>query len=296
MIRMTLLALLLCLPACGGKAARVSMRLDPGWQSVVLVEGSAPTVRVVNNGDAVVEVAVAPVNASGGHRALLERYGGAYEADLPGPARFTIKHKEGERTHVELRAVGYRQVVVDESPGMPDQLGRPEGVFVRLETSLGEIVLELDEARAPISTANFLRYVDEGAYDGTIFHRVVPGFVVQGGGHLPDLTEIEVHAPIINEWGNGLDNERGTIGMARETEPDSANVQWYVNVSDNERLDIARDVSGGAGYAVFGRVAAGMEVIDAIEAVETHAPPNSVLEDVPVEPVVLIRAARIPPE
>ena len=169
-----------------------------------------------------------------------------------------------------------------------------QGPRVLLETSAGEIVVELDDVRAPVSTANFLRYVDEGAYDGTIFHRVMPGFVVQGGGHLPDLTELPGHDPIVSEWPNGLKNARGTIGMAREEDPDSATRQWYINVADNARLDIAREVSGGAGYAVFGHVVDGMAVVDAIEVVPTHARDDLDMKNIPVEPVLLIKAARIP--
>lgn len=170
-----------------------------------------------------------------------------------------------------------------------------EPVRVLLVTTLGDITLELDAARAPISTENFVRYVNEGAYDGTIFHRVVPGFVVQGGGHLPDLTELPGHSPIRNEWRNGLKNVRGSIGMAREEDPDSATRQWYINVADNDRLDIARDVSGNAGYAVFGRVVSGMEVVDRIEAVETGDRPDLDLRGVPAEPIVIESASVIAP-
>ena len=162
---------------------------------------------------------------------------------------------------------------------------------VALETTKGKIVLELDAERAPVSAANFLRYVDEGAYDGTIFHRVVPGFVIQGGGHTADLAELPSHEPIVNEWGNGLTNARGTIGMARETDPDSATRQWYINLADNGRLDIAREVSGGAGYAVFGRVVEGMDVVDAIAAIPTREVSED-FRNVPVETVTVVRARR----
>ena len=166
-------------------------------------------------------------------------------------------------------------------------------VYVQMTTTMGDIVLELDRERAPISVANFLNYVDEGAYDGTIFHRVMEEFVIQGGGHLPNLTELEGGEPIKNEWGNGLKNERGTIGMARETEPDSAVRQWYINVADNERLDIARDVSGGAGYAVFGRVIRGMDVVDRIRKVKTHDREDLEMGDVPVKAIVIERVRRV---
>ncbi|MCL4741658.1 MAG: peptidylprolyl isomerase [Phycisphaerales bacterium] len=163
---------------------------------------------------------------------------------------------------------------------------------VALETTKGTIVLELDAERAPASTANFLRYVDERAYDGTIFHRVVAGFVIQGGGHTADLTELPSHAPIVNEWGNGLTNARGTIGMARETDPDSATRQWYINLADNTRLDIAREVSGNAGYAVFGRVVEGMDVVDAIAAVPTHEVGED-FKHLPTETVTVVKARRV---
>jgi peptidyl-prolyl cis-trans isomerase A (cyclophilin A) len=172
---------------------------------------------------------------------------------------------------------------------------RDDRVYVSLDTSKGEIVLELDPEHAPVSVANFLAYADRGDYDGTVFHRVVPGFVIQGGGHTPDLTELPGGDPIVNEWQNGLKNARGTIGLARDAEPDSATRQWYINLADNERLDIGREVSGGAGYAVFGRVVHGMEVVDAIASVETYnqeGEGDDVLHNIPVEPVLLHRARR----
>jgi cyclophilin family peptidyl-prolyl cis-trans isomerase len=174
---------------------------------------------------------------------------------------------------------------------------RSDRVYIAFDTTLGEIVVELDTEHAPVSVKNFLHYANRGDYDGTIFHRVVPGFVIQGGGHSPDLTELPGDDPIINEWQNGLKNARGSIGMAREAEPDSATRQWYINLADNERLDRGREVSGGAGYAVFGRVVHGMEVVDAIAAVKTYnqeGEGDDVLNDIPVEPIVLKRARRRP--
>ncbi len=138
-------------------------------------------------------------------------------------------------------------------------------VFVAMRTSAGDIVLELDRLRAPIGVANFLKYAKSGAYDGTVFHRIVPGFVVQGGGYKRDLIEIKGDTPIKNEWENGLKNVRGTIAWARDTEPDSATREFYFNLVDNAKLDVARPDRGGAGYAVFGRVVKGMEVIDEME-------------------------------
>jgi peptidyl-prolyl cis-trans isomerase A (cyclophilin A) len=175
---------------------------------------------------------------------------------------------------------------------------------VRMETSMGDVVVELDPARAPISTANFLNYADSGAYNGTTFHRVVPGFVIQGGGWTRDLTERAKAAaaaghpdvPIKNEWQNGLKNERGTIAMARDEAPDSATREFYINLKDNPKLDTAREKTGNAGYAVFGRVVSGMDVVDRIGSVGTRAVnvagvTDGSMENVPIEPVV-IRSVR----
>jgi cyclophilin family peptidyl-prolyl cis-trans isomerase len=175
---------------------------------------------------------------------------------------------------------------------------QPNRLYVELDTTKGDIVLELDPAAAPISVANFLTYATRGDYDGTIIHRVVPGFVIQGGGHTPDLTELPGDAPIKNEWQNGLKNVRGSVGMAREAEPDSATRQWYINLADNERLDTGREVSGGAGYAVFGHVVEGMEVVDKIAAVETYdqdGEGDDVLHGIPVKPVIVRRVRMLEP-
>lgn len=179
---------------------------------------------------------------------------------------------------------------------------RPAHTRVLFDTSMGAIEIELDEARAPVTVANFLSYVDRGAFDGTIFHRCVPGFVVQGGGHEPDLTERaktegggeDKDPRILNEWTNGLKNVRGSVGMARETEPDSATRQFYFNLSDNARLDLPREVSGNAGYCVFAHVIKGMDVIDAMAAVRTKSVPALEMENIPVEPIVLRTARRVP--
>jgi cyclophilin family peptidyl-prolyl cis-trans isomerase len=159
---------------------------------------------------------------------------------------------------------------------------------VTMTTSKGDIVLELDAQKAPISTENFLAYADSGAYDGTIFHRVIDGFMIQGGGFEPDMTQRTSGKPIKNEWKNGLSNTRGSIAMARlGNQPDSATTQFFINVADNAFLDQPRD---GAGYAVFGRVVEGMEVIDAIKGVKTTDRRGH--GDVPVEPVMIERVAR----
>jgi peptidyl-prolyl cis-trans isomerase A (cyclophilin A) len=177
----------------------------------------------------------------------------------------------------------------------------PRHQRVLLDTSMGAIEIELDEARAPVTVANFLSYVDRGAYDGTIIHRCVPGFVVQGGGHEVDLSDRaktegggeDKDPRILNEWTNGLKNLRGTVGMARETEPDSATRQFYFNLSDNARLDQPREVSGNAGYCVFAHVTRGMDVIDAMAAVRTKSVPALEMENIPVDPIIVRSARRV---
>jgi peptidyl-prolyl cis-trans isomerase A (cyclophilin A) len=158
---------------------------------------------------------------------------------------------------------------------------------VVLKTSLGSITIQLNPKDAPISTANFLAYVDSKAYDGTIFHRVIPGFMVQGGGFKPDMTEITYSAPIKNEATNGLKNLRGTISMARTSDPDSATAQFFLNLVDNAALD---PNGQSAGYAVFGKITDGLDVIDKIAQVETTT--KGPYENVPVKPVLIISARR----
>ena len=140
---------------------------------------------------------------------------------------------------------------------------------VRLETTLGVIELELDAERAPLSSENFLGYVRDGFYDGTIFHRVIPTFMIQGGGLTPDMQQKPTRAPIRNEAGNGLRNDRGTVAMARTSVVDSATAQFFINVVDNGFLNHRAPTPREFGYAVFGRVTAGMEVVDAIRDVPT---------------------------
>ncbi len=160
---------------------------------------------------------------------------------------------------------------------------------VALETSKGRIVLELDPVNAPLSTDNFLAYVDAGFYDGTVFHRVIRGFMVQGGGFTADLTKKPTQAPIPNEAKNGLKNGRGTIAMARTADPHSATAQFYLNTVDNKALDYPSQ--DGWGYAVFGKVVEGMEAVAAIEGVATGY--SNGMGDVPREAVVIESAARI---
>lgn len=139
---------------------------------------------------------------------------------------------------------------------------------VRLDTSLGEIVLELDAAKAPKTVDNFVQYVKAGHYDGTVFHRVIDNFMIQGGGMTADLKEKPTRAPIALESHNGLNNDRGTLAMARTPSPNSATSQFFINVKNNDFLNAARSADGH-GYAVFGKVISGMEVVDKIRAVPT---------------------------
>jgi peptidyl-prolyl cis-trans isomerase A (cyclophilin A) len=161
--------------------------------------------------------------------------------------------------------------------------------MIRFETTLGDFTVELFEKEAPGTIENFLKYVDGEFFDGTIFHRIVPGFVIQGGGFTVDLNQKKTQPPIKNEADNGLKNERGTLSMARTSDVNSATSQFFVNLKDNEFLDHKR---GNFGYAVFARVTAGMDVVDEIAAVETGR--RRGFDDVPVEPVVMTRVRRIP--
>ena len=165
----------------------------------------------------------------------------------------------------------------------------PDNAFpsVKLETSMGDIVVELNRMRAPVTANNFLRYVLAGAYDNTIFHRVMPGFVVQGGGYTETIEERELYAPIINESGNGLKNQMMTVAMARFNDPHSATNQFYFNLADNESLDPNRR---SWGYAVFGEVIEGWDVVMEISGVETGYSELLDAEDVPLVPVTLMKA------
>jgi peptidyl-prolyl cis-trans isomerase A (cyclophilin A) len=158
---------------------------------------------------------------------------------------------------------------------------------VKLATSHGDIVLELDAAKAPKSVDNFLQYVKAGHYDGTIFHRVIDNFMIQGGGLTPDMSEKPNRAPIPLESRNGLANVRGSVAMARTMDPNSATAQFFINVKDNPFLDQANSRDGN-GYAVFGKVVAGMDVVDKIKAVPVGA--KARYQDVPVTPVIINKA------
>jgi len=156
---------------------------------------------------------------------------------------------------------------------------------VRLATSLGDIVIELDAEKAPKSTDNFLKYVKAGHYDGVIFHRVIETFMIQGGGMKPDLSEKPTRPPIPLESGNGLSNLRGTLAMARTGDPNSATAQFFINVVDNQRLDKSE---GRDGYAVFGKVVEGMDVVDKIKVVPVQN--KGMHQNVPVTPVTIKKA------
>ena len=160
--------------------------------------------------------------------------------------------------------------------------------MIRFETTLGSFTVELFEKEAPISAKNFLDYAEAGHFDGTVFHRVIPGFVIQGGGMTADMRQRDTRAPIRNEADNGLKNRRGTLSMARTNDPHSATSQFFVNLVDNASLDPGR---GGAGYAVFGCVTEGMDVVDKIAAVKTGSKGGH--QDVPVTPIEVKSAKRI---
>jgi peptidylprolyl isomerase/peptidyl-prolyl cis-trans isomerase B (cyclophilin B) len=170
--------------------------------------------------------------------------------------------------------------------------GQPANPRVLIETSKGNITIEVFPAQAPQSATNFLRYVKSGFYNGLIFHRVIPGFMIQGGGMMPDMSEKPNGAPILNEADNGLKNLRGTLAMARTADPHSATSQFFINVADNYFLNHRGKSVEGWGYAVFGKVVDGMDVVDAIVAVPRgNRGPQG---DVPTEPVVMKRVSLLP--
>jgi peptidyl-prolyl cis-trans isomerase B (cyclophilin B) len=160
---------------------------------------------------------------------------------------------------------------------------------VKLETSMGDITIELFETECPITAKNFIEYVKSGFYDGTIFHRIIPGFVVQGGGMLPGLKEKGSGDPIKNESAKAPTNARGTLAMARTSDPDSATSQFYINLSDNKGLDYTGKGPAGAGYCAFAKVVEGMDAVDKMAAAPTgRRPPHA---DVPREDIVLTKAS-----
>lgn len=160
--------------------------------------------------------------------------------------------------------------------------------MISINTSAGTIVVELNEAEAPNTAKNFQQYVEDGFYDGTIFHRVIPNFMIQGGGMDADMREQKTGAPIANEADNGLKNLRGTIAMARTQDPHSATAQFFINLKDNDFLDHRSKDMMGWGYAVFGKVVEGMEIVDQIAGVKTGS--HGMHQDVPKDPIVIEKA------
>ena len=165
---------------------------------------------------------------------------------------------------------------------------------IDLETNKGTIRVELDEARAPVSSRNFLDYVDAGHYNGTVFHRVIPGFMIQGGGFEAGMKQKPTNANIANEANNGVKNQRYTLAMARTSAPHSASSQFFINASDNTFLNFSAETASGWGYAVFAKVVSGTDVVDAIEKVKTGNTGGH--GDVPLDDVVIVRAARVAPQ
>jgi cyclophilin family peptidyl-prolyl cis-trans isomerase len=184
-----------------------------------------------------------------------------------------------------LRAIAFLLVLAT-PPAALAQAAGSLAPRVRFETSAGDFTVEVDTVRAPLTAENFLRYVRDGAYDGTVFHRVIANFVVQGGGYDERLAARPPRAPVPNESGNGLSNRRGTLGLARDETPHSGSSQFYINLVDNAGLD---PLPSRWGYAVFGRVIEGMEVVDKLGYMRTETVP-SFGEDVPVERPVVRRA------
>lgn len=188
-------------------------------------------------------------------------------------------------------------IVVTLLCAMPLQAGKfmqPDNLYprVKLETSQGDIVVELDRSRAPITVNNFLSYVKKNAYNNTVFHRLIADFVVQGGGYDMQFSEIEQGKTIFNESGNGLKNQIGSIAMARLSDPHSASSQFYINLADNDSLD----PGSRWGYAVFGRVVSGFEILDKINALETETSEKLGWPNVPSEPLLLKTVRLLPIE
>jgi peptidyl-prolyl cis-trans isomerase B (cyclophilin B) len=164
--------------------------------------------------------------------------------------------------------------------------GNPQ---VKLETNKGEIVIELDQEKAPVTVKNFLEYVQSGHYDGTIFHRVIPGFMIQGGGFAPNMAQKQTREPIVNEAANGLKNTRGTLAMARTPDPNSASSQFFINLVNNDFLNFKAKTQEGFGYCVFGKVVTGMSVVDAIAQAQTGSVGGH--QNVPLQAIVIKKAS-----
>jgi len=181
-------------------------------------------------------------------------------------------------------------IIAGTSMGQESAVSNPQVV---METSKGEIVLELYPDKAPLTVKNFLDYIDAGFYSGTVFHRVIPGFMLQGGGFSRDMQKKSTLIPVKNEAFNGLKNDRGTIAMARTQDPHSASSQFFINTVDNAFLNHKSQTTAGWGYAVFGKVIKGMEVVDAISKVQTGT--QGRFRDVPKTPVEIIKVRRAAP-
>ncbi|MFC1858430.1 peptidylprolyl isomerase [Thermodesulfobacteriota bacterium] len=164
--------------------------------------------------------------------------------------------------------------------------------MVRLETSMGDILIELDEEKAPKTVSNFLMYVNEGHYDGTIFHRVIDGFMIQGGGMSAEMQPKPTQDPVENEADNGLSNDAYTVAMARTMEPNSATSQFFINVKKNDFLNHTAKTPEGWGYTVFGKVAEGQGIVNKIKGVATGR--KGMHDDVPVEPIIITKAEVLP--
>lgn len=184
-----------------------------------------------------------------------------------------------------LRKLALAGVVAAMTLGSAGPSGAQDNPVVVMETSLGSLTIELYRDQAPITVDNFLRYVEDGFFEGTVFHRVIPSFMIQGGGLTPTLVEKAAREPIRNEATNGLTNDRGTIAMARTSVVDSATAQFFINLVDNPTLNHRGTDPRSFGYAVFGRLSGGLDVLDSIGAVRTQR--QGPHQDVPVEPVVI---------
>jgi len=182
-------------------------------------------------------------------------------------------------------------LLVSISVGAADRAANPQ---VEMKTSLGTIVLELYPDKAPLTVENFLQYVKDGHYQGTLFHRVIPGFMIQGGGFGPDFKQKATRSPVKNEAANGLKNAMGTISMARTSDPHSATAQFFINVADNDMLNFRFPTQEGYGYTVFGKVVKGVDVVQRIVQVPT-GPGPAPHANVPVKPVVIESARLLQP-
>ena len=196
--------------------------------------------------------------------------------------------KSGPKIYGRLALAGLIMLALIITNGSTARAEKRSNPMVKLETSMGEITLELYPDKAPATVANFLEYVKDGSYDGTIFHRVIPTFMIQGGGFDAQMNQKPTKAPIKNEADNGLKNEAYTVAMARTNIPDSATAQFFINVADNQFLNHTAKTPQGWGYAVFGKVIKGQDVVDKLKAVPTGN--KGMHQNVPVEPVTIIKA------